>query len=133
MSGKTKIGVAQFNAVWSDPSLQYISIKNSLKKYSADLYKITPDEEYLNSGMSEDVAKLKTLCDNPETGKNVMPFQKTYQHLLENKEKATHTTSITDTNEAGGYSIKVSVTGTNAKTGRSFSRTKIMGTLVIEN
>lgn len=110
-----------------------ISTKNALHKYSSELKHIVPHEKYLDSGMPEEIAKLNTYQDLQGSHHDLMPTQSLFHNLTEDKENGDYNGEILDTNQAGGYSVMVNVEGTNAKTGRSFSRAKMFGTLVTEH
>jgi len=110
-----------------------LSAKNASAKYASALANLVPDEKFIGNDVPDDVAKLNTLRELHLPVSDITPHETLFSNLVEDNKSAEHIGTIEDTQQVGGYRIQLHVEGTNPETGRSFSRTKLLGTLVTDD
>lgn len=97
-----------------------LSIENALIRYQDELTNIAPDDNFLQKGVDENVAKLHTLRMSKLQAGDILPTAKNALMLKQNKDG--HFEGKIIPTEAGAYNIKVTAHGVNPITKQHFCR-----------
>ncbi len=106
-----------------------ISIDGALRKYHERLKSVQPARQLEGAEIPEEHARLLTLRDSLMEEGDILGTKSSHQ-LMTSTPEGDYECTLSDLEEAGAYSIEVQVTGANSATGRAFSRTANLSTLV---